>query len=53
MNSVQKELDEAFYDLSAIPVSGNFVEIMASAREHMRRAYRLAASELKEAEPDG
>ena len=34
MTDLQKELDRAFACLSAIPVSGDGVEIMAAAREH-------------------
>lgn len=42
MTELQKELDIAFSCLSAIPVSGDHVEIMAAAREHLRKAFRLA-----------
>ena len=53
MNDLQKEINDAYIALAAIPVSGDHVEIMAAAREHLRRAYKLAAPEPKEAEPDG
>lgn len=53
MNELQKELYEAYAALAAIPVSGDHIEVMAAAREHLRRAYKLAASELKEADPNG
>ncbi len=42
MTDLQKELDRAFACLSAIPVSGDGVEIMAAAREHLRKAFQLA-----------
>lgn len=42
MNEIQKRLDKAFSLISAIPVSGDAVEIMAMAREHLRSAYNLA-----------
>lgn len=42
MNEIQKRLDKAFTLISAIPVSGDSVEIMAMAREHLRSAYNLA-----------
>ena len=39
---LQKEIELAFQFVSAIPVSGDSVEIMASAREHLRKAFELA-----------
>ena len=45
MTELQKELDRAFRLLAAIPVAGDSVELMASARESLRRAYRLAGQE--------
>ena len=58
MSDLQKEINSAYTVLAAIPVSGDHVEVMAAVREHLRRAYKLAASELvvagqKEAEPSG
>ena len=58
MNELQKAINEAYKMISAIPVEGDHVEVMAAARGHLRRAYKLAASELmdadlKEAESDG
>ena len=53
MSNLQKEIDEAYRLLAAIPVLGDHVEVMAAAREHLRRAYKLAASELKEVESNG
>ena len=48
MTDLQKELDRAFACLSAIPVSGDGVEIMAAAREHLRKALKLADPEKGE-----
>lgn len=42
MTDLQKELDKAFNALAVIPVRGDQVEIMASVREHLRRAFQLA-----------
>ena len=42
MNDVMRELDEAFALLSAIPVAFDNVDRMAMAKEHLRRAYKLA-----------
>ena len=53
MTDLQKEISDVYNALAAIPVAGDHVEVMAAAREHLRRAYKLAASELKEANPDG
>lgn len=48
MTDLQKELDAAFGCLSAVPVKGDYVEVMAEAREHLRRAFRLAQPEKEE-----
>lgn len=48
MRELQKEIDRAFACLSAIPVSGDNVEIMAAAREHLRKAFQLARPEKEE-----
>ena len=53
MNDMRRELDEAYKLLAVIPVAGDHVEVMAEAREHLRRAYKLAATDQKEAETDG
>ena len=53
MSELQKELNEAYAALAAIPVSGDHVEVMAAAREHLRRAYKLAGPEPKEDESNG
>lgn len=42
MTDVQRELDQAFRLLAAVPVSGDGVELMAGAKERLRTAYRLA-----------
>jgi len=47
MNEFQKELDAAFKILSAMPVIGDNVEMMATAKEHLRKAYKLAESEVE------
>ena len=39
MNEVKKQIDEAFKLISCIPVSGENVEIMASAKAKLRAAY--------------
>lgn len=45
MTDVQKEIDQAFKLLAAIPVAGDHVELMAAARECLRKAYRGAGKE--------
>ena len=50
IEKAKKELEQAFKFLSAIPVSGDAVEIMATAKEKLRKAYSLL--ERKE-EKDG
>lgn len=42
MTNLHEELKQAYAFLSAIPVSGDHVEIMAAAREHLRKAFKLA-----------
>lgn len=46
---IAEELDSTFKLISSIPVSGDFVDIMAEIRVKLRYAYRLS----KEAENDG
>lgn len=53
MNEVQKALDAAFRALSVIPVTGDGVELMATARASLRAAYRLAGTEAEEAQAGG
>ena len=48
MTELHEELKQAYAFLSAIPVSGDHVEIMAAAREHLRRAFKLAQPEKEE-----
>lgn len=48
MNEIQKKIQEAYRHLSAIPVSGDGVEVMAAARIRLRGAYELAATRQKE-----
>lgn len=50
MTDLQKELDRAFRLLAAIPVAGDGVELMVSARECLRRAYRLAGGKQEAAD---
>lgn len=47
MNDKQKLLDEAFRLLSAIPVRGDQVEVMAAARAKLREVYSLCGEEAK------
>ena len=42
MNDIQKEINEAYRMVSAIPVSGDAVDMMAGARIHLKEAYKLA-----------
>ena len=42
MTELQTEINEAFACIAAIPVTGDQVEIMALAREYLRKAFALA-----------
>lgn len=42
MNDIQKEINEAYRMVSAIPVSGDAVDVMAGARIHLKEAFKLA-----------
>lgn len=53
MTDLQKELDGAYKLLSAVPVSGDAVEVMAAARERLRAAYKLAGPEEREGVDNG
>ena len=53
MSELQKEINEAFIMISAIHVTGDNVDRMAMAREHLRNAYKLAAPKPKEVESNG
>lgn len=52
MNEIQRALDATFRAVSAIPVSGDGVELMATARASLRAAFRLAGAESGEGTPD-
>ena len=52
MTKVQEYVDQAFKYISAIPVSGESVEIMAQAREYLRKAYKEVA-ENGDPDPEG
>lgn len=52
MTDLQKELDRAFKLISAVHVSGDGVDVMAAAREHLRTAYKMAAP-AEEEKTDG
>ena len=39
MTDIMKSLDAAFNLLASIPVKGQDVDAMATARQHLRRAY--------------
>lgn len=48
MNDVQTAVNEAFTFLASIPVTGDSVEIMAMAKDALRRAYKLAGDKPEE-----
>ena len=48
MKEIQKAVDLAYKLLSAIPVTGDGVEVMAAAREHLRAAFKLAGEEKED-----
>lgn len=50
MNNIQKELDQAFKLVSGIPVKGEAVELMFAAKEHLRKAFSLAADKAENGE---
>ena len=43
MTEIQKEIDEAYKIVSTLQVSGDAVDLIATARLHLRKAYELAA----------
>lgn len=54
MDELLKHLETAFKLISAIPVKGDDVEVMASAKNNLRTAYALAKAENKqEGDADG
>lgn len=54
MNKLQMELEAVYRLLNAIPVKGDEVDIMAGARNSLRKAFRLAAEmpEITEEVPE-
>lgn len=52
MTELQKELNQAFAVLATFAVSGDAVDRMAMAREHLRRAYKLAGETEPEQETE-
>ena len=47
LTPVQKEIDETYKLVSALQASGDTVDIIASARVHLRKAYDLAGKDKK------
>ena len=52
MSELQNEINAAYNALALIPVAGRYVEVMAEARESLRRAYQLTELKQEEAEFD-
>lgn len=51
MTDLQKEINAAFAAISAIPVTGEDQERAVMAKEHLRKAYKMAApKEIKKAD---
>lgn len=48
MKDLQEKLSKAYNLLSAIPVAGDHVEIMAAARGLLREAHKLAGEASKD-----
>lgn len=48
MDDLQEKLNEVYTLLSGIPVSGDSVELMAAAKEHLRRIYSLLKKKEEE-----
>lgn len=48
MEELKKEMDAAYRLISAIPVSGDMIEVMSEARRHLRAAYKIAEDMEKE-----
>ena len=53
MDELQREINDAYNTLAVIPVAGDYIEVMAEAREHLRRAYKLSGLKQEEAESNG
>lgn len=47
MNEIMDEINNAFKLISGIPVQGDFVEVMALAKEHLRKAFAIAEEKNK------
>lgn len=51
---IRKELDKAYSLLLMIPVNGDYVEVMAQAKEHLRNAYAIIGEHsTPEQNPEG
>lgn len=50
MTKFQWEIDQAFKLISAIAVSGDAVDVMSAARNHLRTAYGMADEQTEEHE---
>lgn len=48
MKEVMKELDNAYKLLAAIPVSGDYVDVMAEARVKLRAVYHWMVEQEEE-----
>ena len=53
MSEIQKELDEVYKLVSVVQVSGDAVDVIATVRARLRKAYELAAAPDAEGESDG
>lgn len=52
LTPVQKELDQAYRLLSTLPVSGDAVEVVASVRMRLRKAYEMVGQNNAESKED-
>ena len=50
LTPAQKEIDEAYKLISALQASGDTVDLIASVRVHLRKAYELAEEKAEPAE---
>lgn len=50
LNDLQKEIDMAFKLISSIPVKEDSVELMAAAKSHLRKAYKMAGEPPQDTE---
>ena len=53
MENIKKHLVEAYVLISQISVNGDGVDVIASARHHLRTAAQLISDEKKEENEDG